>query len=163
MCFPWEICWLPSSHVLQTSPRAIPVNLAIRGVTLYHMWDWTWSLFSLAYHHITRSLFIWLRACCSIVKAMNGATVRRLVIGWGNWGKKKLLWLFYPGVIRCVCTVQSVCESVFEDQSGKWWTHSSCAGDWNGELWHCADIAANITLIYWVDMDEVACVLTHFV
>lgn len=109
-------------------PGAIPVNLAVRGVTLYRMWDRSWSLFSLAYHHITRSLFIWLRACCSIVKAMNGATVRRLVIGRGNW--KKLLWLFYQESSG-VCVLCNLCVSpVFEDLSGCWWTHSSRASEW---------------------------------
>lgn len=112
-----EICWLFCFHVLWASPRPC---------------QWTWllevshciacgtslgSLFSLAYHHVTRSLFIWLTVCCSIVKAMKGTTVRELVIGWG------IGYICFDCSIRrhhvFVCLL-CVCESRFLKKQSDW-------------------------------------------
>lgn len=94
--------------------EAISVNLAVRSVTLCCMWNLSWSLFSLACYHVTRSWSIWVRPCCSIVKAMKGTTVRRLVIGY------KFCLIVLPEVTRCVCMRER--ESMLLDHNGFWYT-----------------------------------------
>lgn len=66
----------------------------------------------------------------------------------GNWTGEleKIALIVLPGVIRCMCTVQSVCESrLWRPEWMLMDTLLTCQWMvWNIELWHCVDITANV-------------------